>query len=247
MVILMFVSYAIVQITTSSNQAREKIQSHGEFFSRIRLSMNIMDRDISSIYSPILMLPDPEKKIDDERYNEINDLLRGAAGRSNDFWSRIIDGTGIRPSRFQGDAEAMSFISSSHVRVYRGKKESVFMKVRYYLKEPREPNSEVRKTIDGKILVKSEDVDAFNFEENDSQQIKEYRILEGIQSLKFEYYDREKERWYPSWDTDREESLNRFPDVIRVSLDLKGENNLFYDGEFQFRPEIPINEFHPSY
>jgi prepilin-type N-terminal cleavage/methylation domain-containing protein len=54
-VILTFISLGIYQSTTETFHLREILSNEGDFYNSIRLSMNIMQRDISMIYSPTLM------------------------------------------------------------------------------------------------------------------------------------------------------------------------------------------------
>src|SRR3954470_4695672 len=62
MVILMFIGIAISQMTTKTFELRDVLSNEGDFYNGIRLSMQIIQRDVALMYSPVLILPDYPKQ-----------------------------------------------------------------------------------------------------------------------------------------------------------------------------------------
>ena len=59
MVILVFISLGIYQMTTETYKLRDALANEGEFYNSIRMSMDIVQRDVSAMFSPIISRPQP--------------------------------------------------------------------------------------------------------------------------------------------------------------------------------------------
>ncbi|MGK5085126.1 prepilin-type N-terminal cleavage/methylation domain-containing protein, partial [Bdellovibrionota bacterium FG-1] len=60
-VILTFISLGIYQLTVETYHLRDVLSAEGEFYNSVRMAMDILGRDISTIYSPALLkLPQPQ-------------------------------------------------------------------------------------------------------------------------------------------------------------------------------------------
>ena len=53
--ILSFISLGIYQMTTETYRLRDSLAAEGEFYNSIRMSMDIVQRDVASMYSPIIV------------------------------------------------------------------------------------------------------------------------------------------------------------------------------------------------
>src|ERR1700746_219262 len=58
-VILAFISLGLYNAITETYRVRETLSTEGDFYNGIRLSMNVLQRDVTLIYSPINLLPSP--------------------------------------------------------------------------------------------------------------------------------------------------------------------------------------------
>jgi len=248
MVLLVIISLAIYQATTGTYRLRDILMNEGDFNNGIRLSMSIFERDISLLYSPVMALPesskaDPNANVgqpaSDKESQEMRELLASDQGRTTTFWSGAIDKTGIRPSHFIGTDSKISFVSVSHIRVYKESRESEFAKISYELQRDTADN-------EAQTLVKTEITSAFNDDEskNDHQRI--YPLLRGIKKLKYRYYRKDRKQWLSSWDSDTQDLKNIYPDIVEVSIEVKGPSRLFFEGTYYFRPEIPFYGLDPS-
>ncbi len=241
MAILVFISFAIYQATTETYKLRDILSLEGNFYNSIRLSMSIMQRDISLIYSP-LTIKGPQKKIDTNtslNNPQMGTVLSDDLGQTTTFWSSAIDTTGLRPSRLIGSDNKISFIALSHLRIYKDSPESEFSKITYEVKED-SSNTDHPKSL---VLVKTESSNAFSLDDSKDSFSHSYEILHGIKSIQYIYYQRDGNTWkiFKSWDTEKEDTKNIFPDIIDVKIDVFGPKNQIFEGRYKFRPEIPLN------
>src|SRR3954470_23844459 len=118
MVILMFIGIAISQMTTKTFELRDVLSNEGDFYNGIRLSMQIIQRDVALLYSPVLILPDwpkqpptgpggsqlppefggaqpaqPPAAVDQE-------IATGENAQTLTYWGPMVDKTGVRPMHF---------------------------------------------------------------------------------------------------------------------------------------------------
>jgi hypothetical protein len=246
MTILVFISFAIFQATTETYKLRDSLSREGNFYNEIRLSMSIVSRDIALIYSPTILVP-PKKKdpTAPAGARELEVIMSDDLGRAYTFWGVAQDESGLRPSRFIGTDTKMTFVSASHVRIYKDSPESEFAKVTYEVKRDTK-NAETNP--DTMVLIKTETPNAFASDDIKDTMSKSYELLHGIKKFQFTYYLRDGNTWKTSksWDSDKEETKNIFPDIIEISLEVKGDKNLGFEGKFKFRPEIPLDGLEPS-
>jgi len=260
MMILAFISLGIFQAIRQSYHIRDVLLAESEFYHSVRLAMNVMDKDISLLYSPKIILkkdtnsnstaqPIPEPGLPpsgDPNANPNNTaatgptladaIAHGERYRGTEYWTSVVDPTGIRLSRFIGKENSMNFITASHVRMYKGIKESVFAKVSYSVENNPDTNPEIA----GKLmLLKTVSTNAFNYEEDNDPSLKKYKILSGIKSIHFKYYQLQKDVWHKSWDTDSADYKDIYPDLIQVVIEATGEQRLSFEGNYIFKPEIP--------
>jgi len=239
--ILVVLSFAIYQATTETYRLRDVLSNEGDFYNEIRLSMNILQRDISLLYSPTVSgppKPSPQPVMDPR---EMQNILASDLGQTTTFWGAVTDKTGIRPAHFIGTDSKLSFISVSNTRVYKDSPESEFAKVVYELKP--DAYAVVPST---SVLTKSTSSNAFEVDEHKDRQFVQYPLLHGIKKLKYRYYHKEKDAWSTSWDSDREDYKNIYPDIIEIKIEVLGPSRLSFDGLFQFRPEVPLDGLDPS-
>jgi hypothetical protein len=247
MTLLAFISLAIYQATTSSFRLREKLLGTGDFQNGIRLSIGILDRDFAVLYSPTLMTPEPaasaspsasEESSDGGATRDSEELSSGELARSSKFWGAAIDLTGLRPTRFQGDATALSFISASHLRIYRETPETELAAVTYSLEDDRLPGA-----IEGtKLLMRTIDpaIYADELGERESKTLRKYPLIRGITKIVFKYWHPEKKEWVPAWDSDSSDLKNIYPGMLQITLEVKGPMNATFDGQWTLRTEMPL-------
>lgn len=245
--LLVVISMSIYQATTETYRLRDILVHEGDFYNTIRLSMEILQKDISVIYTPTLMAP-PEKKAGTtgaEPPASARDLeaIMGEAGRTTPFWHGATDQTGIRASHFIGTDSKMSFISLSHIRIYKESRETEFAKITYEIKTGKHVEG-----IEGNLmLVKTESPNAFSADEFRDPFKRTYMLLRGIRSIRFQYYQKDKDRWHSRWDTESEDFKNKYPDAIEVRVEVTGPAKLSFEGLYRFKPEIPLSgKLNPS-
>ena len=230
MALLAMISLAIYQAMVGTFKIRDVLLHEGEFYNETRLAMKILDQDFTLFYSPLALLP--TRPLTPEEQDEIDrdaDLSTDSA-----FWAPAVHPSGIRPSRFQGDVRKLSFISASHVRIYRDAHESIFSKIIYEFEPDNHPDA-----IPGtSVLVRTESPNFFQEERLDDPSLRRHRLLEGIHSYKLRYYERDTDTWYNNWDSLSSNFKNQYPSVIEVTLEVLGPENLSFEGQYKTHSEI---------
>ena len=266
MAILVFISFGIYQATTESFKLRDVLSIEGEFYNEIRFSMSVMQRDISLIYSPMLLLPTPAASASptaqtpasaQQAQQQAQEKAKSFAGTElileSQYWLVANDVSGLRPSHFIGTENKISFISVSHRRIYKDSPESEFAKISYEIKKDEtsiylDPK-DIDRLRDTMILVKTENADAFEMDDTkakDDPMQHQYTLMHGIKTFKFRYYRKDNTQWYPNWDNDKDDLYGLFPDIIELTVQVAGPKNLSYDGVYQMRPEVPLSALDPS-
>ncbi|MBU6375731.1 MAG: hypothetical protein KGQ59_07035, partial [Bdellovibrionales bacterium] len=89
-------------------------------------------------------------------------------------------------------------------------------------------------------LVRSASTDVFIYNEDRDEKVKKYKLLHGVQKIKFRYYRKDKDQWFDSWDTSSSDTSEIFPDIIELQLEVSAPRGLKYQGRYQIRPEVPL-------
>lgn len=261
--ILIFICFAIFQATTETYKLRDNLTVEGDLNNSMILAMSVVQRDINLIYSPKIAMPNkkpagpPNSGQNNYQQNNYQGGIPGNGGgaipgeeitddltQTLPFWSAAIQASGLRPSRLVGKENKLTFIALSHVRIYKEAPESEFARITYELKSD-------SKNMDNPgtyILMKTESPNAFANEDRQDTTAITYEVLHGIKSFTFSYHQKDGEGWKTlnSWDTDREDTKNIFPDIIEIKLEILGPKKFSLEGDYKFRPEIPLNGLYPS-
>lgn len=249
LVILVFISLGIYQMTTETFKLRDSLSSEGEFTNSVRMAMDVIQRDIAAMFSPILSRPEPapSSSPNPNKAQELQELAASDMGKTSAFWLGATDSTGLRASRFVGSSNKISFITTSHVRIYRDKPESDFAKITYELV----PETDYKEYPDSSALLRIENPAAFDDDDRRAEKsANRYLLLHGIKKLRFQFWRKDKDnglgKWEPSWDSDKEEFKEKYPDIVQVTLEVNGPDKLSHSGVYSFRPEVPLRGLAPS-
>ncbi len=238
--VLVFISLAIYQATIETYKLRDTLLAEGEFYNTITISTAVIQHDISLIYSPYSA--DPALKNDPRGQPQLSQDLIGQTddlGRTFSHWAAAVNKTGMRPSHFIGSTDKLSFISLSHVRIYKDSQESEFARISYETKRD-DKNTDNPGSL---VLTKTESSNAFYTLDVKDTFSHTYPLLPGIKTIAFTYYKREGNTWKTSrsWDSDKEETKNIYPDLIEMKIEILGRRKQSFEGTFKFRPEMPFN------
>ena len=264
--ILILIGTTTAKAVIDAAKLREVLRDETEFASEYRTSVAFIERDLNQVFNPRWFLPADFKPLDPYNNNtlvpapapgapaapviktlttdEISRKTRGAAFQPSDYWGPVIDPTGIRASRFQGKADTFSFVSSSHIRIYQQKKESIYAKVKYQLiKQPNNPNltdEQNAKYSSLQALVKIENTHAFEAEDpKDAAYINTYVILNNIKKIKFSYYKKDDKEPLREWDSETTDLKWQFPSAIEMEVSISGPKDRTLDEKILFYLETP--------
>lgn len=264
MALMAVISFGIYKTTTEAFRLREILMTEGEFHNGVRLAMNLVGRDIETLYSPTIMLPERRSRTTTPATPDETDPLGGLQGgnlaaqqeealerqeleelaatgqdRPSQYWGGMISKLGIRPSRFVGTNTSMTLVSASHIRIYKDSREADLARISYEIKDDRTDREGGTK-----VLVKTENANAFDMEERLNRDkdsfVRTIPLLRGIESIKFEYYDQKTENWFNNWDTESQDHKNAYPDQVRITVRVKGPGRLQFEGVYTFRPQTPL-------
>jgi general secretion pathway protein J len=149
-----------------------------------------------------------------ERYGEARRALTRLSGElamafiSDQYDSnRFSDG---RPTLFRGREDGVLFTTMSHVRLFRGAKESDQAVVEYSV--DRDPESR-----DGDALFRREKLRLDGDPDRDGRRD---LVARGVKRLTLSYWDATKKEWVREWDTTRVERRNELPTLVRAEIEL---------------------------
>jgi prepilin-type N-terminal cleavage/methylation domain-containing protein len=262
--ILVIIGTATSKAVIDAARLKENLKDETEFSSEFRTSITLIERDLNQVFNPRWFLSPEAKAMDPYAQpvipkpgapavlsaQDVNNKLRGSAFQAFEYWGPVFDATGIRPSRFKGDDHSMSFISSSHVRIYQQKKESIYAKIKYDLiKQPLNPNlnkEQNEKNAGLFSLVKTENTRVFDLDEpKEVPYIQYFTVLNQIKSIKFKYYKAGEKNPVTSWDSEAVDTKGFFPEMVEMELNLQALNGRTLDGKILFKLEAP-NEILPT-
>ena len=246
--ILAFISIGIYRAITETYRLRATLSTEGDFYNGIRLSMNILQEDITMLYSPLPMVPGWPSPSPSPSFMVVPPGGYGAPAQVPDptlaqtfeYWGPALDASGLRPSHFIGTESKLTFVANSHLRVYKDSQESEFAAIAYDLVADNRDH-------DSQMLVKTESTDVFNLDpdrKDPNQRV--FALLHGIKKFKYRYYRKDKDEWDPKWDSDSDDQKNIYPDIVELTIEVTGPNHMVFDGKFLFRPELPLRALNPS-
>ena len=258
--ILIIIGVATSKAVVDAAKLKENLKDETEFSSEFRTSITLIERDLNQVFNPRWFLAPNQPPLNPYDTTapipgkpsaaEVNNRLRGMAFQSFEYWGKVYDLSGIRPSRFKGNEKSFSFITSSHTRIYRQKKESIYSKVKFeVVKQAENPNLTTEqnlKNADLSSLVKTENTHVFELEEpNEAPYIQYFTILNQIKSIRFRYYKKGEKNPLNTWDSDTEEFKGEFPEAVEMELTLRALNDRTMDANVLFKLEAP-NEVLPT-
>jgi general secretion pathway protein J len=223
MAILAFISVGVYQLTAGTFEMREKLEVEADFYNSVRVALSQMERDILMIFTPQLKafpgnLGQRVQVQPGTQPTGGDNATPFDPGQPTAFWGARLNRSGIRASRFQGEANKVSFISNSHVRLYQNSPESEFAKIIYTVEDDRESKN-ANNQMD-KMLVRYEDPVAFIDDGKKSETEVRYIIMRAVKSFKIEYLDGSNDRWQNRWDTESADTKDKYPALIRVTVEV---------------------------
>lgn len=261
LVILTFISIGIYQMTAETFKLRDELAAEGEFYNTIRMSMDVVGRDVSAMFSPIISRPNPGPSPNPANPaslqpavspQDMQVILGSDQGKTGPFWLAATDKSGLRASRFVGTPEKLTFVSASHVRIYKDRPESDFAKITYELVSDEENKDSNDPALQNSfVLARTENTDAFDDDDRRSEKYAHrYLLLHGIKKLKFRYWRKDVDnglgRWETSWDNDKTDLKEKYPDIVEITVEVNGPQHLTFTGIYNFRPEVPLRGLDPS-
>jgi prepilin-type N-terminal cleavage/methylation domain-containing protein len=253
LMILVMIGLLTSKAIVEAAKLKQKLTLETDFSSEIRTSLTFIERDLNQVFNPRWLLspdhvpldpyapPPPPDANGGKKTNagiltveDLNRRLRGTAFQPYAYWGPVIDPSGIRPSRFQGKETEVTFVTASHQRVYKEKKESIYAKVKYEI---------IKDT-----LYKTVNTHAFELEEpREGNFITTYTVLRHIKKLKFGFLKPEEKSPLRTWDSESQENKGQFPEAIEIELELDAPEGKTFTTKVLFKMETPNNVLPTTY
>jgi general secretion pathway protein J len=236
MTILAFIAVGVYNTTAQSYKLRDSVEQDGDFYNSIRVALDVFGKDLGHLFTPIpASMPGTLGQAPTQQPNLPPQATSDfAAIPALKFWGSPINKFGVRPTRFNGESSKVSFVISSHLRLFRDTAETDFAKVQYALEEEKNPMPRTS----GKALVKRENPDIFDERETTDNEVS-YVILSNVKNIELKYLDGEKDQFDSNWDTSGIVHKDKYPDVVKLTIEVfpPGSQNAF-KVEQLYRPEL---------
>ncbi len=135
-----------------------------------------------------------------------DDLNMAYIVKSKDLLGQDFDGEVY----FQGTEERVDFVSFSHSRYLKNSKESDSAELSYYtVPMPDDPNK--------RVLMRRE---ATQIDKNLQEGGVALPLVEGVESVRFEYYDPKEKAWKKNWDTKSVDFADKLPAAVKISIEV---------------------------
>ena len=69
-----------------------------------------------------------------------------------------------------------------------------------------------------------------------------YTIIDNVFSMSFQYWDGKTERWVDDWSSDDGQYRDKFPDSVKMELEVIGDNDKRLKVTTQFKIASPNNK-----
>lgn len=189
--ILSFIMLAIVSTTDSSQQVKDRVLSEDRETLQVETAFSRFEWDFSQIYSP-LFFSHEMKQTNLTTEDQINTFQEFMANYTNNnrFPKPSYDGIPIPKFTVDGKND-FTFFTLSNRRKFQNIKQSHFAWVKYTLENSDEEEPRAKGILVRKFLSN----DVFDSEDIKWDDVKTQVLLRNVESLTFEFWDKDKKKW----------------------------------------------------
>lgn len=249
LVILSIIGVLTARAISEALRLREQLLVETEVNVELRAGYFILERDLSQAFNPLSMLPTGFTRLDpnaappplpagtqnanpEPSARDVDQFLGGSAFAPTEFWGPVIHSSGVRASRFKGSEKEFSFIANSNIRIYKERRESIFVKIRYSVVPSKTPGEFE--------LMKTADTAAFDLDDKkDSNSKRSVPVLTHLKSMDIQYTAANQKDPYKTWDSETQQNtLGQFPESVRFVFQIVDRAERIIDQEWLFRLEV---------
>lgn len=189
--ILSFIMIAVVSTTDSSQQVKDRVLTEDRERLQVETALSRFEWDFSQIYSPLYFTHEMRKTNFDsqETLQVVDNIL--AYYQTKSFFNKVSYENIPIPKVFTEDKSTFGFFTASNRRKFKNIKQSHFAWVQYQLEKNEEDSARAKNILVRKYISN----DVWNDEELNFDDTKSQVLLRNIESLKFEFWDKEKKKW----------------------------------------------------
>ena len=143
----------------------------------------------------------------------------------------VARGVAIPRTIFDGREQEMVLTSLSHRNFYEDRRESDQTEISYFL------HTQTGAPLSSLMKRESELIDADPFQGGTI-----IRLLDGVESIKFEYWEERQQRWVSDWNSEGGSTFDRFPLQVRVSIAVAGQKQEVLEVVNSFKISFPNNK-----
>ena len=195
--ILSFMALGVFQIVSQSSDTADRVTIEDEEFVQVVGALKKIDRDFSSIYSPLYYSPpmgiiqELQGKEEDDYDVTPEELPINQKYKEHDLYDGTTEDGHPIPAIFYEKNTEIIFFVSSHKRKYENEKESNFSWIRYFISTNPDKS-------DQKILYRQEIAENIFYDELDWGNRPAFILLDNISKIEILFWNQEKEEWSDS-------------------------------------------------
>ena len=218
--ILSFMAIGVFQIVSQSTDTAETVTIEDQEFVQIVSALKKIDRDFSSLYSPLYFSAPmglAESEQSDDIYKDAEKLPINQKYKDHSLFDGTTEDGHPIPAIFYEKNTEIIFFSSGHRRKYEDEKESIFSWVRYFV-ATNPDDTELS------ILYRQEIGENIFTSDLDWGSAPAFPLINNIAKLEIFFWDSKKEDWSDSISEDSK-YLGRAMKIQLIWKDINGNEN----------------------
>ena len=197
LVLLSFLSYSVYYSVKMTTKAKESVESRTETLQEFRSAFGILERDIRNVFYTTAddfgWFPRKAVKISDADSDPNKEEVPPPPSKP------------VPLTVFQGKESTLLISTRTHQRLSANAPENEEHFVFYTLKDGALIRSESKRAI-------------LKTDRENPEDFRSFILIEKVVSLKFSYWSTRQGQWIGEWDSDKNETLNKVPDAVKIEL-----------------------------
>lgn len=201
--VMSFLMILIYQISSSSFETAESVMTEDAEFMQIETAMSVIEKDISTLYTPLIT----EVKLQQKEDAETQIVM------PNEYYTGITKSGKLIPKIVHEDKHTLAFMTFGNKRRLQDQKQSKFAWVRYSLESQTE-DSDVKRA-DYK-LTRQYTNQNFLDSEFEPKDAKVQTLIKNVKSMQFTFWHPKDQKYVD--DLDKLPKEQPYPKLIKISM-----------------------------
>ncbi|MCT4641985.1 MAG: type II secretion system GspH family protein [Bacteriovoracaceae bacterium] len=225
--LLAFMVLGITTISSNSIDTKDRVLKEDEVRMQLETALSRLEWDFSHLYSPLYFSIKMQSESEADEENEAYTSFMQKYSNNRRFNSVSYEALPIPKIELEDKSE-LTFFTIANRRKFQNQKQSNFAWIKYELEDYQNDSqdNETLGIIEGtKVLTRkflADDV--FSPQEFEWDKVKSQQLLTNVESIKFEFWDKEKRKWKENLRTIKN-GLNKI-DGVKITITwLESEDN----------------------